>query len=57
MRIQILHLPAPADDYPFALVIDEAPALDEQSADGLRSIKGDIGARAVLVFRETVEVL
>jgi hypothetical protein len=57
VRIQVMHLPGAGDDYPFAIVIDEAPSLDEDSAKALRAMKEDVGARAVLVFRETVEVV
>jgi hypothetical protein len=56
MRLQVMHLPAPPDQYPFALVIDEckSPPADRGQMEGL---KHAIDARAVLVFSETVEVV
>lgn len=63
-RLQILELPEGADDDrpPFVLVVDQVPA-DEPAFDALRRDLGDhddllvrIGARAVLVFEDTVDI-
>ncbi len=54
MRLQVMHLPAPADEYPFALVIDQCEN-PERFAD-LGETKSMIGARAILVFEGEVEV-
>lgn len=63
-RIQILPLPEGACDErpPFALVIDQVPT-DETGFDALRRDVGTpddlierIGARAVLVFEDTIEI-
>ena len=56
-RIQILHLPAGPDDYPFALVLDELDELPNGPyAEALKGLKDEIGARAVLVFEGPVEI-
>lgn len=52
-RLQILHIPAPPDEYPFVLVIDKV----EDPIDISSDIVDRMGAQAVLVFREEVEVL
>jgi hypothetical protein len=60
MRLQVLHLPGPADEYPFALVIDQASETDAaplRGPESAPSIKEATGAKAVLVFSQTVEVL
>ena len=55
MRLQVMHLPAPPDEYPFLLIIDGASTTSESTlADGLAEM---VGARAVLVFADEVEVL
>ncbi|MFF7329658.1 hypothetical protein [Streptomyces sp. NPDC008150] len=63
-RLQILELPEGANDErpPFILVIDQAPT-DEAGFDAIRRdllSDGDlvprIGARAVLVFEETIDI-
>lgn len=59
MRIQVLHLPAPADEWPFVLVFDQcsssaALALTVEHVTGLKEMTG---ARGVLYFEATVEVL
>jgi hypothetical protein len=63
-RLQILELPEGADDDrpPFVLVVDQVSA-DEPAFDALRRDLGDhgdllvrIGARAVLVFEETIDI-
>lgn len=57
MRLQIMHLPAPPDEYPFALVLDGCTEADTEAfgsaSDG---VKEALGARAVLVFAGEVEV-
>lgn len=63
-RIQILELPTEhhGDDMatPFVLIVDQADydSLNSLSAalEGWQSVKDQIGARAVLVFEETVEI-
>ena len=55
MRIQLLHLPAPEDEFPFALVVDQCTEPAMRDLERLR--KEDVGARCVLVFADTVEVL
>jgi hypothetical protein len=65
-RLQILQLPEGAGDDrpPFILVIDQyqplryvmAPGMDEQVVDEFEGLAEEIGARGVLVFRETVEI-
>lgn len=59
MRLQVLHLPGPADENPFALIVDDVGTGSHvsslaESADG---IAAKVGARAVLFFSEPVEVL
>jgi hypothetical protein len=63
-RLQILQLPEGVGDErpPFILVIDQAPS-DLAGFDSLRRDLGEhedllkrIGARAVLVFEETIEI-
>jgi hypothetical protein len=62
-RLQILELPEGSDDDrpPFVLVIDQAPR-DESAFEAFRRDLADgavaerVGARAVLVFEETVEI-
>lgn len=53
-RIQVMHLPAPADEYPFILVIDQVG--DLEGLGDLSSVREDTGAKAVLVFADEVEV-
>ncbi|MFC9268931.1 hypothetical protein ACFTXJ_14310 [Streptomyces zhihengii] len=61
-RLQILELPEGAGDDrpPFILVIDQADydSLSSLSAalDGWQNVKDQIGARAVLVFEETIKI-
>ncbi|MGY1439518.1 hypothetical protein [Streptomyces reniochalinae] len=65
-RIQILELPEGADDKrpPFVLVVDEfepqryipAAGMEPQRNDPFEGVAEKIGARAVLVFEETVEI-
>lgn len=55
MRIQVMHLPAPADEFPFALVIDQCDSPESIRHDLLAAKEG-IGARGVLVFESEVEV-
>lgn len=57
MRLQILHLPGPADEYPFALVIDDVPDARTFMDVELKRARDATGAVGVLVFRETVEVV
>jgi hypothetical protein len=60
MRLQVLHLPAPADEYPFVLVVDDvgpSPSHTEALAESADRIAAKVGARAVLFFSEPVEVL
>lgn len=61
-RLQILELPEGSSDDrpPFVLIIDQMPK-DEAAFDALRRDLSDdlaqrIGARAVLVFEETVDI-
>jgi hypothetical protein len=63
-RLQILQLPEGAGDErpPFVLVVDQVPT-DEDGFDALRRDLGSpedllerIGARAVLVFEESVDI-
>jgi hypothetical protein len=62
-RLQILELPEGSNDDrpPFVLVVDQVPT-DEAGFDALRRDLGDdnlaerIGARAVLVFEETIDI-
>ncbi len=58
-RIQIMRLPAPADEYPFVLILDDvgtesAHDLVSQLMEGALEA---VGARAVLVFPFKVEVV
>ncbi|MEU8829348.1 hypothetical protein [Streptomyces sp900116325] len=61
-RLQILELPEGADDDrpPFVLVVDQAnyDSLSSLSValEGWQNIKDQIGARAVLVFEETIDI-
>lgn len=63
-RLQILELPEGADDSrpPFVLVIDQAPrdgALFRRFRDDIAlndSVADRVGARAVLVFEDTIEI-
>lgn len=62
-RLQILELPEGSGDDrpPFILVVDQVPT-DEAAFDALRRDLNDgdlaekIGARAVLVFEETIDI-
>ena len=62
-RLQILELPEGDDDRaPFVLVIDQVPT-DDAGFDAIRRDLGTpedlierIGARAVLVFEDTIEI-
>lgn len=61
-RLQILELPEGTGDdrLPFVLVVDQTPA-DEAAFEALRRDLSDdiaqrIGARAVLVFEETIDI-
>lgn len=57
MRIQILHLPAPPDEFPFALIIDQASTAEaEDPAFRDPRLAESIGARAALAFEGTVEL-
>lgn len=57
-RIQILDLPGGVDDYPFAVVIDQmAEGVDRLTAEGLAQFKANVGAKAVLVTPQTIEVV
>lgn len=56
MRLQILHLPGAADDWPFALVVDRFGDDVAPDIDALRLFANDIGARAVLASAADVEV-
>lgn len=58
MRLQVMHLPAPADEYPFALVIDQCENPDDLGDLSMVSdvAKASLGARGVLVFNAEVEV-
>ncbi len=61
-RIQILELPEGAGDDrpPFVLVVDQADydSLSSLSAalEGWQNIPDQIGARAVLVFEDTIDI-
>lgn len=61
-RLQILELPEGSDDDrpPFLLVFDQvsydAPSSREFWLEGWANIKDEIGANAVLVFEETIEI-
>lgn len=57
MRLQILHLPAPAHEYPFALILDQAGESHQVDSAELQQASHDIGAKAVLVFADTVEIV
>lgn len=61
MRIQVLHLPGPENEWPFALVFDQCdPAvggLDQWKADIGQLVPAEVGARHIFVFAGTVEVL
>ncbi|MFJ4637596.1 hypothetical protein ACIP69_18480 [Streptomyces hygroscopicus] len=62
-RLQILELPEGAGDDrpPFVLVVDQVP-VDEPGFEALRrdlnegDVAARIGARAVLVFEETIDI-
>lgn len=61
-RLQILELPEGSGDDrpPFVLVVDQADydSLSSLSAalEGWQNVKDEIGARAILVFQETVDI-
>lgn len=61
-RLQILELPEGSSDDrpPFALVIDQVdydpPSSREFWLEGWENTKDEIGARAVLLFKETVDI-
>src|SRR5688572_13797637 len=63
MRIQILLLPpsvnGDADLVPFALIVDQlqGDAPDEAAAAAWRKFREDVGARAVLVTPNTVDII
>lgn len=58
MRLQVMHLPAPADSYPFALVIDQCENPDDLGdlSTITSAAKETLGATGVLVFAAEVEV-
>jgi hypothetical protein len=51
MRLQTMTLPTGE----FIFVIDEAPGHPEQYRAGLKGVKNEIGAAAVLVFEQRVD--
>ena len=54
-RLQVLILPDPGDEYPFALIIDQC---DEKIAhDTLTQLKVNTGARAVFLYPGTLDLL
>ena len=59
-RLQILELPEGADDDrpPFVLVVDQYEPVEASPEQFLRhqNVAEQIGARAVLVFEETIEI-
>ena len=58
MRLQVLHLPGPRDEFPFALVVDQVS--EDLSLDDVIELLGPfgagVGARATLVTTTAVEV-
>lgn len=56
MRIQILNLPAPPDQYPYALVFDQCGDQTFQGEDW-EEFKASTGAKGVLIFPGTAEVV
>lgn len=56
-RLQILQLPGPADEYPFALVFDQWDSDPQVIREVLEHFKAGTGARTVMVFRESVDVV
>lgn len=56
-RIQVLHLPAPPDEYPFALIVDQMAEGDFPDLAELKELADYVGARGLLVSTGTVEVL
>lgn len=60
MRLQVMHLPAPPDEYPFLLIIDGFPVASQRPSEmaQLRDVLSErTGARTVLFFEQEVEVL
>lgn len=59
-RLQILQLPEAASDErpPFALIVDQATEMTMRALGngGTRTAAGMIGARAVLLFEDTIEI-
>lgn len=56
MRLQVMHLPAPADEFPYVLVIDQCEDVDSLGNLIAPETKAAIGARGILVFEGEVEV-
>lgn len=56
MRLQVMHLPAPPDEYPFALVIDQCDDPEAFLTAATGAAKEALGARGVLVFESEVEI-
>ncbi len=58
MRLQILHLPAPEGEWPFAVVFDGVDPNDIPAFTDTRiEMAARIGARAIFVFETTVEIV
>lgn len=58
MRLQILPLPAASDQYPFVLVMDEVKTREADSVRaGLEELRDRVGARAVLVFEDSIDLV
>ncbi len=55
MRLQVLHLPAPANEHPFVLVIDKVRDGDMESFD-LEALNRRIGSRTVVWWDGEVEI-
>ncbi len=55
MRLQVMNLPAPADQFPFVLIVDKCDD-DLIPAGSLDGFKQQTGATSVLVFSGEVEV-
>jgi hypothetical protein len=57
MRIQLLHLPAPADEYPFVLVIDECRPDEVMPDTNWQDFKADTDCASVIAFAGRVEIV
>ena len=61
MRLQVLMLPAPGDETPWALILDDVGGpREDHFAEIVRSLNDAVkrlGGKGALVFSEKVEVL